>query len=138
MWTAERLLVLSLRLSAIVTLLAFPCVLLPVSWMDWTHRFLGLGPIPPGPVFVYLARTISFLYGAHGALALALSFDVRRHLPIIRVVSVLMLVFGIALTVIDLEAGLPWWWVAGEGPGLIAYYCVTTWLAFRVSERPSG
>ena len=46
----ERILALVLRLNAVVLLLAFPMMLLPVEWMAATHRGLGLGEFPASPV----------------------------------------------------------------------------------------
>ena len=47
------------------------------------HASLGLGPMPQGPLVGYLIRSASALYALHGALALFLSFDVRRYWRVI-------------------------------------------------------
>jgi hypothetical protein len=133
----EKLLTLLLRVSAAVTLLAFPCALLPVSWMDWTHQQLGLGELPRDPIVIYMARSLSLLYGMHGAVTLALSLDVRRYLPVIRVMAVLMVLFAGAMVLVDRDAGLRWYWVAGEGPSLGIFYGLIAWCAFRVPDRPA-
>lgn len=131
----EKLLILLLRLSAATTLLALPCALLPLAWMDWTHQQLGLGDLPHGPIVVYLTRSLSLLYGLHGALTLALSLDVRRYLPVIRVLALLMVAFSLAMLLVDLDAGLPWYWTAAEGPSLLVFYGLVAWCAFGVDER---
>jgi hypothetical protein len=132
----EKLLTLLLRISAAVTLLAFPCALLPVAWMDWTHQQLGLGELPRGPILLYLARSLSLMYGMHGAITLTLSLDVRRYLPVIRVLALLMVLFAGAMVLVDLDAGLPWYWIAGEGPSLAVFYGLVAWSAFRVPAYP--
>lgn len=130
----EKFLRVLLTISAAATLPAFPCALLPESWMDWTHQQLGLSELPRGPIVLYMARSLSLLYGMHGALMLFLAGDVARYLPVVRFVGLLMLGFGIAMTVIDVTAGLPWYWSLVEGPGITAYYGLLTWVAYRASE----
>lgn len=136
----ETLLRVLLYLSAAATLLAFPCALLPVAWMDWTHQQLGLGELPATPIVVYMARSLSLMYGMHGVLMLVLAGDVRRYLPLIRVVAALMVGFGVALTLVDWDAGLPWYWTAAEGPSIAVFYGVMAWVAGRVavSDRATG
>jgi hypothetical protein len=118
--TAERLLAWLLRLGACLTLPAFLTALLPAAAMAAVHRALGLGAVEVGPVFDYMARSLSLLYGFHGGLLLVVSFDVRRLAPVVRYLAWMNLVFGSALIAIDLHAGLPWWWVAAEGPWVAA------------------
>jgi hypothetical protein len=129
----ETLLRVLLYISAAVTLLAFPCTLLPVEWMDWTHQQLGLGELPRGPIVIYMARTLSLLYGMHGVMSLLLAGDVRRYLPLIRTVSWLMALCGVAILFIDWNAGLPWYWIAGEGPSIAVFYGLIGYVAGRVS-----
>src|SRR5215212_1110527 len=84
---AERALAIVLRANGAITSLALLAVFLPLGWMDEVHRVLGMGPAPRGPVFEYLARTISFLYFVHGTICLLLSTDVRRYRPIITYIA---------------------------------------------------
>ncbi len=114
--TAERLLAWLLRLGAALTLPAFATALLPAATMAAVHRGLGLGELAVGPVVDYMARSLSLLYGFHGALLLVVSFDVRRLAPVIVYLGAMNVVLGAALLAVDLHAGLPWWWVAAEGP----------------------
>jgi len=134
----ETLLRVLLYLSAAATLLAFPCALLPVAWMDWTHRQLGLGELPATPIVIYMARSLSLMYGMHGVLMLVLAGDVRRYVPLIRVLAPLMAGFGVAMTLVDWDAGLPWYWTAAEGPSIALFYGVMTWAAGRVPPEPSA
>lgn len=75
--------VLVLRATAVLLLLAFVGAALPESWMKAVYEWGGLGPWPSGALLVYLARAVPILYGFYGILALYLSFDVRRYLPLI-------------------------------------------------------
>jgi hypothetical protein len=81
-------LVLVLRGTAVLLLLAFVGAALPESWMKAVHEWGGLGPWPGGPLLVYLARAVSILYGFLGLVALYLSFNVRRYLPLIRFMAI--------------------------------------------------
>ena len=116
---SERVLVLLLRLSGVVTLMAFPAMLLPTAWMASAHELLGMGPFPESSVVDYLTRSIAALYGFHGALLLLVSCNVRRYRPIVVFLAVMYLVFGGMLFFIDLHAGMPWYWSYGEWPPLI-------------------
>jgi hypothetical protein len=118
--TESRLLVLLLRLGGVVTITAFPAMLLPTEWMDTTHRWLGLGELPRAPVVEYLTRSIAALYGFHGVLLLIVSRDPVRYRPIVRYLGVMNVGLGILLIASDLHAGLPALWTVAEGPPIIA------------------
>jgi hypothetical protein len=51
-------------------LFGLDAVFVPLSWMDATHRWLGLGEMPTAPVVEYLARSVSAFYAVLGALCL--------------------------------------------------------------------
>jgi len=112
---AERWLSGVLRILAVPVLLALPCALLPVAWMDATHRWLGLGALPVAPIVEYLARSASLLYGFHGLLMLLVASDVRRYLPVIWLMGGAGLAFGLTMLIVDHLAGLPvhWRWLEG-------------------------
>ena len=116
--TAQRALVLLLRLMGCVLLLAFPAMLLPESIMASTHAWLGMGEFPSSTLTDYLTRSIAALYGFHGVLVLIVSRDVTRYRPIVTYIGVMSIAFGTMMLAIDLHAGMPWWWTAGEGPPL--------------------
>jgi hypothetical protein len=125
----QRLLVFLLRLGGVVTIAAFPAMLLPTDWMDATHRWLGLGELPRAPVVEYLTRSIAALYGFHGVLLLVVSRDPVRHRPIVRYIGVMNIVFGGLMTLIDVHAGLPILWTLLEGPPIIAFGSVVLYLS---------
>jgi hypothetical protein len=134
--TEERLLVLVLRSSGAILLLAFAAVFLPVSWMAAAHRWLGLGEFPTYPLVDYLTRSISILYGIKGGLYLLLSTDVRRYRSVIVYAGWSAICFGLAMIVIDLRAGMPWQWTLGEGPSVILAGTVFLVLVRRVNGLP--
>jgi hypothetical protein len=113
--TADRLLLLLLRLNAAVLLSAAPCALLPFGWMDATHRWLGLGPLPEAPITLYMARSLSLTYALHGAVVLGLTREWPRYRDFVPYLACLHIAFGCAIVAVDVSAGLPWWWAAGEG-----------------------
>ena len=84
MFDRTRLLVILLRLGGTVTVLAFLAMFLPVDWMAWTHRWLGLGEFPRSVVVEYLARSIAALYGFHGVLLFIVARDPVRFAPVVR------------------------------------------------------
>jgi hypothetical protein len=115
----ELALVISLRTIAAVESLAILAVFLPQAWMDACHRGLGLGPLPQQPILCYLTRSLSALYAAQAGLIWLVSADVRRYAPLALYVGLAFLVFGALVLGIDCHAGLPWFWVLGEGPVLM-------------------
>ena len=63
MTRADTVLVILLRyFLGIPGLFALVAVVMPLSWMAATHRWLGLGEMPTGPVVEYLARSVSAFY----------------------------------------------------------------------------
>lgn len=135
---AALLLKIVLRIAGSVSMLALIAVFMPRSWMDFCNRGLGLGPLPEGPVFEYLARTISFLYATLGVLLWVLSGDLPRYRPVILAYGLANLVFGAVLIWIDwhLTAGLPLWWRAWEGPFVLTYSATVLMLSFRLPSGP--
>jgi hypothetical protein len=111
---AERWLAGVLRLDGAITCCAVLAIFMPLDRMADVHRALGLGRVPDGPVFEYLARTVSFMYVVHGALCLRLSADVRRFGPVITLLASLQLAFAAAVVWIDEKAGMPRAWTVTE------------------------
>lgn len=131
---ATSLLTWLLRIAGGALLLAAPCSLLPMDWMSAAHNALGLGPLPQGPIVVYLARSASLLYAMHGAILLALAADVQRYRPLIACIGLLTFAFGAGVALIDAGAGLPWYWTALEGPPTALMGAATYRLARAVRD----
>jgi hypothetical protein len=111
-------LVLVLRVSGTLFLLAFVGAALPESWMKAVYEWDDLGPWPGGALLVYLARAVSILYGFYGLLVLYLSFDVWRYAPLIRFIAIVSLPFAPIMFVVIWTAGLPTIWAVSESTSI--------------------
>jgi hypothetical protein len=134
----QRALVLLLRATGAVLLLAFFAIFLPTEWMAASHRWLGLGEFPASPLVDYLTRSASALYAIHGGLLVVLSFDVRRFAPVIIYSALAGIAFGLAMIVIDMGANMPLYWTVSEGPYIVVVGVATLWLARGVGKPADG
>jgi len=129
---AQRMLRAMLRVVGSVSALAIVAVFMPRAWMAACHEWLGLGPLPGGPIVEYLARSTSMFYAILGGVQWALSSDVRRYARAIMALGGATLVCGLILLTIDLRAGLPAWWIVAEGPFVMVLGLVNLVLAAKV------
>ena len=114
MTRADKALVILLRFVGVPALFALVAVVMPFSWMVATHRWLGIGEMPDGPVVEYLARSVSLFYALFGALCLVLASDLERYRPLVRFLGVAFALMSLVLLGVDLAAGMPWWWSASD------------------------
>jgi hypothetical protein len=121
MTKSENVLVILLRFVGSGALFALVPVFMPFSWMIATHRWLGLGEMPTGPVVEYLARSVSAFYALFGALCVVVASDLDRYRPLVRFLGVATALMSLVILVVDLAAGMPWWWTASEGPGGVVF-----------------
>ena len=105
-----------LLLSGLFLMTAFAATLLPVSWMEATHEWLGLDQFPNRPITVYLARSTALLYGVHGLLMFYTATTIDNHWRFVRVFGWLHIIMGTAMLLIDITSSMPWYWIAAEGP----------------------
>ena len=105
-----------LRVIGTAALTAVVAVVMPYSWMDAIHRWLGLGALPAEPIVGYLARSTSAFYAIFGGLLWLVSLDIRRYRLILCYLGAATVVFGASLLVIDIVEGLPLHWILLEGP----------------------
>ena len=131
----ERILAVLVRMVGLLACSAIVPAFMPFAWMEATHRWLGMGELPDVPIVHYLARSVSLLYAAHGAVVVYLSFDVDRYLPVLRLTAVVVVFCGASLTAIDVWSGMPWFWTAAEGSFLIVAGLVLGWLTGRSEGR---
>lgn len=136
--TADRVLLWLLRFNAAVLLLALPTALLPFAWMDGLHRDLLGEPLPDRPVTRYMARSLSLLYTSFGIVTLYVTLDWPRLRHTVPLIAWLHVGFGGAMMLVGMEAGLPWWWVGGEGPPLVAMGFLLIWLDRRARRGGPG
>jgi hypothetical protein len=134
-----------LRMIGAAELAALAFVFAPVGWMDAVHdRFLGLGPLPSGPIIEYLARHLSALYAVHGAMIVGISLDLTRYRPLAVVLGWSHVGLGPALGWTDWSAGFHWVWALGEGMvvsccgGLIVAFARCGKLAACQRHRPAA
>ena len=117
----KALVILFRYLLGIGSLFALVPVVMPFSWMATTHRWLGLGEMPTGPVVEYLARSLSAFYALVGALCLVMASDLNRYRPLLRFLGLAFALMSVVFLGVDLAAGMPWWWSASEGPGGVVF-----------------
>jgi hypothetical protein len=137
-WTAERWLVLLLRAVGGVCLLALIALLMPGSWVDAGHAWLGWGHFPDAPIATYLARSVSALSAFYGGLLVALSFDVRRYAPIVRYQAAAIMVLSACGVVVGAWARVPLWFVGGDAVACWAYCVPMLVLAGRLQRGASN
>jgi hypothetical protein len=130
----ERALKIGFRVIGTGALLALPFVFVPDAWMDAIHRRLGMGALPAEPVVGYLARSASLFYAMLGGLLWVVSFDLRRHRPVLLYLATVFLAFGCVLLAVDGLQGLPLWWTLGEGSFNIAIGIAGLLLARRIPQ----
>ena len=127
----DRLLALFLRAAGGVTALAFASVVMPRAWMEASHEWLGMGSMPRGAVVDYMIRQASTVYGLQGIALWLLASDVRRYRPLIRFTGWSFLLVSPIFVAIDSLAGMPWFWIVGDGVCCAALGGVVLWLSAR-------
>lgn len=108
-----------LRLNALVLMFAFPAVVMPTRWMQAAHVALQLGEFHATPLFEYLTRSLSMVYGCVGILTWLLAGDPVRYQPLIRMWARACLLLGVVFSLLDIIVHMPWYWAVIEGVYLI-------------------
>ena len=106
-----------LRLAGSVEILAFVAVIMPRSWMEVSHAWLGMGEMPSGPLIMFMIRQASYTYGMHGVSLWVLASDVVRFRTLILLNGISFLLAALVFSLIDHMSGMPWWWTAGDALG---------------------
>lgn len=130
----ERFLRMFLRVVGAVAGLAAFCAVMPYSWMNATHRYLGMGVLPDQPIVGYLARSTSAFYALFGGLFWALSCDVSRYRLLLRYMGIATIALGVLLFGVDHVEGLPRFWRVAEGPIDVACGAAILWLSWGVRD----
>jgi len=127
-----------LRVVGGLDLLAFGALFLPPAWLEAAHGWSGLGEAPHGPVYECLVRQMSLTCGLLGAALWVLASDVKRYRPLVTLAGAGYLLAGPAVFGIDLRAGLPWGWAAGNGGAclLVGTLLLVLQRAERRAARP--
>ena len=117
-----------LRAVGSIELLAFVAVVMPRSWMEAGHAWLGMGEMPGGPLLMFMIRQASYVYGMHGVGLWVLASDVERFRPLVTLNGVSFLLAAPIFLLIDLTAGMPWFWTASDAVGCAFFGAATLWL----------
>lgn len=110
-----------LRLAGATEILAFISVVMPRSWMEVSHSWLGLGEMPGGPLIMFMIRQASYAYGMHGVSLWLMATDVRRYQPLIVFNAISFLGAAVVFAVIDYTAGMPFWWTIVDAVGCASF-----------------
>jgi len=138
MTSQERFLKVLIRILGTGSATAAFFVVVPYAWMNAIHQWLGLGTLPDAPVVGYLARSTSAFYALFGGLLWVLSFDLRRHLLVLRYLGAAIVLFGVTLFVVDWVEGLPLSWRWWEGAIDVGYGIAIFWLSRGPSSGADG
>ena len=106
-----------LRVAGASEILAFFAVVMPRSWMEISHAWLGLGEMPGGPILMFMIRQSSYTYGMHGLSLWILASDVKRFQPLVIFNGVAFLLAGPVFFAIDYTYGMPWLWTLIDSVG---------------------
>jgi hypothetical protein len=124
----ERWLVWLLRAAGAFGVLAFFAVVMPRGWMEAAHAWLGMGEMLVSPLLMFLIRQSSYVYGMHGVSLFVLATDVRRFRPLIILNGVSFLLAAPVFYLIDVSAGIPWWWALSDVLGCGSLGAGLLWL----------
>jgi len=117
-----------LRLIGLLEAFAFIAVIMPRSWMEASHVWLGLGQMPESSVLMFMIRQASYNYGMHGVFLWILASDLKRFRLLVLLNGFSFLLAGPIFFIIDYTSGMPWWWSAMDGPSLAVMGAAMLWL----------
>ena len=125
----ERLLVWLLRVAGATEILAFVAVVMPRSWMEVSHAWLGLGEMAAGPLLMFMIRQASYTYGVHGLSLWLIASDVKRFRPFVVFNGIAFLVAAPVFLLIDLTSGMPLWWALSDPGSCGLFGAALLWLS---------
>ena len=127
----QRMSAFLLRLAGSVELLAFLAVVMPRSWMEIAHTWLGLGEMPNGAIIMFMIRQASYTYGMHGVSLWVIASNVERFRLLIILNAISFLIAAPVFFLIDQTSGMPFWWTLGDTFGCGSFGGVLLWLSWR-------
>lgn len=133
----QRLQRLVLRISAAASLIALPAIFVPRLAAEKLSWIMGFGQPPMIPLMLYMMAGGAAVFVGQAVLLWALSTDVVRYQPLVRLMAWCYAVIGPLFLWIDKQAGLPWWWILMDGVGSFAAGAVLLWACYARS-RSSG
>jgi hypothetical protein len=132
---SDQLLSLILRLAGTFELLAFFAVVMPRSWMEASHSWLGMGVMPEGPLLMFMIRQASYAYGMHGVSLWLLATDIKRYRLLILLNGISFSIAAGVFFLIDYYAGMPFWWTIGDCLGCGSFGAAVLWLNRRAADQ---
>jgi len=117
-----------LRIAGGFEILAFIAVVMPRSWMEVGHTWLGMGVMPEGSLLMFMIRQASYTYGFHGLSLCVLSTDLERFRPLIMLNGISFTLAGVVFALIDYTSGMPWFWTVGDSLGCGLFGVALLWL----------
>jgi len=127
----QRMSAFLLRLAGSVELLAFLAVVMPRSWMEIAHTWLGLGEMPNGAIIMFMIRQASYTYGMHGVSLWVIASNVERFRLLIIFNAISFLIAAPVFFLIDQTSGMPFWWSLGDTFGCGSFGAALLWLSLR-------
>ena len=127
----QRMSAFLLRLAGSVELLAFLAVVMPRSWMEIAHTWLGLGEMPNGAIIMFMIRQASYTYGMHGVSLWVIASNVERFRLLIIFNAISFLIAAPVFFLIDQTSGMPFWWSLGDTFGCGSFGAALLWLSRR-------
>jgi hypothetical protein len=124
----QRLQAWLLRVAGAVEILAFGAVVMPRSWMEASHAWLGLGEMPQGAVLMFMIQQASYVYGMHGISLWVLASDVDRFRPLVVLNGISFLLAAPVFLIIDHTAGMPLYWTLLDAAGCGFFGATLLWL----------
>jgi len=134
---SQRIQAWLLRLSGAVEMLAFFAVVMPRSWMEIAHAWVGLGQMPDGPIIMFMIRQASYTYGVHGLSLWVIASNVERFRTLVIFNGFAYLLAAPVFFLIDYSSGMPFWWTLGDllGCGCLGVALLfLTWRNTRTSS----
>ena len=127
----QRLQAWLLRLAGSVEILAFIAVVMPRSWMETSHTWLGLGEMADGPLIMFMIRQASYTYGVHGISLWVIASNVERFRLLVLLNGIAFLVAGPVFFLIDYTSGMPLWWAVADPFSCAFFGAALLWLSRR-------
>ena len=87
------------------------------------------------PLMLYMMAGGAAVFVGQAVLLWAMSGDVIRYAPLIRLVAWIYLICGPLFLWIDFQAGLPKWWMAMDTAGSMACGAALLWACYSHKSR---
>ena len=126
-----------LRAAGAFELLAFFAVVMPRSWMEASHAWLGMGEMLTSPLLMFMIRQASYTYGMHGISLWIIARDVRRFRSLVILNGVAYLLAAPVFYLIDVSAGIPSWWTVADVLGCGLLGGALLWLTLTGRSSPT-